>query len=152
MTLRRIGVAAALAAFAAGCGNEKCSDQTPPVQNVQDCTVAEASPVSIQIRACPRCDQAAPRCLVRMENVGTAANPGTIQLEALSEVCDANSSCPIVNPSSCAAGAVTCTFTAPAQAALPYGIVVVTPEGTTIDRTLTVGPAGTAQSCAFRAL
>ena len=94
------------------------------------------------LHVCPRCDQASPQCLVHMENVGG----GQIALEPVSEVCDANSSCPIVDPASCQFAALNCTFTAPSTPG-PYTVVVATPSGS-ISRNLTVVAAGPA-SCAF---
>ena len=145
MRIRTATLAAALGLAAAGCGdNPTCNDQTPPVKNVQNCTVAEGAPVTVQIQTCPRCDQSSPRCLVHLENVGSHS----IQLEALSEVCDASSSCPIVDPLTCPASPLSCTFTAPAASGSPYDVVVVTPDASTINRTLTVVASGPL-SCGF---
>jgi hypothetical protein len=128
--------AATLGLLAAGCGDDKCNDQTPPISTtgVPDCTAAAGTTVSVPIRVCPKCDQGTPRCEVHMDVANSA-----IQLEPLSEVCEASSSCPIVDPSTCPASPVTCTFTAPPAAGSPYDLVVITPDGQQLSGTLTIG-------------
>ena len=126
--------AAALALAAAGCG-DKCNDQTPPVKAVPDCEVVEGTAVTVPVQVCPRCDQASPRCIVHVDAT-------QIQLEPLSEVCDPSSSCPIVDPVSCQFAPLSCTFTAPPASADPYQIVVVTPDGGSKVRDLTVLAVG----------
>jgi hypothetical protein len=125
MTTRKVLVglaAAALAILATGCPGKNCGDQTPPVSQVPSTCAAQAgAQVTVPLHVCPKCDQATPTCLVRTEN----ASGGVITLEPVSEVCDPNSSCPIVDPASCPFATLNCSFTAPAAGS--YSIVVVTP-------------------------
>ena len=142
MPTRSLAIAAALAVavLAAGCGN-KCNDQTPPVSAVPaSCTAVAGSQVSMPVHVCPKCDQGTPTCDAH------PLNGGQIVLEPVSEVCDPNSSCPLVDPASCPFATMSCTFTAPANPDT-YQLVVVTPEGQ-ITRTLTVVASG-ATSCGF---
>jgi hypothetical protein len=129
MRIRAATLAAVLGLAAAGCGdNPTCNDQTPPLRTggVPSCLDMAASvPVTVQLGVCPRCDQSAPRCVVRMENVAAFND---IQLEPLSEVCEASASCPIINPDSCPFTPLTCSFTAPAAG--NYDIVVIDASGT----------------------
>jgi hypothetical protein len=119
--------AAALALGIAGCGSEdSCAEQTPPLSDggVPTCPAMAASQrVTVQVGVCPRCDQGAPTCTVDTTNLGS----GVIELVPLSPVCDANPSCPIVDPASCPLRGVTCSFTAPAAGG--YTIVVVDEQG-----------------------
>lgn len=144
MRTRSLTLAAAFALglgiAAAGCGN-KCNDQTPPVAGAPNCQAVAGSPVTVPLRVCPKCDQGTPECLVHLDNVAQ----GQITLEPVAEVCDPNSSCPIIDPASCQFAPVSCTFTAPAAGS--YNVVVVTPEGPD-NRTLTVAAAGSS-SCTF---
>jgi hypothetical protein len=128
VTFAAAAAAAALVLGIAGCGDtNSCSDQTPPLvddgagnDGVPDCTnMAASTRVTVQLGVCPRCDQGAPTCTPDLTNVGS----GIIELVPLAPVCDANPSCPIVDPSSCPLRGVTCSFTAPAAG--PYQIVVV---------------------------
>jgi hypothetical protein len=140
-----LAAAAALAAAASGCG-QKCNDQTPPVAAAPNCTAIAGAVVPVPIRVCPRCDQGTPSCDVRY-NSGS----GRFTLEPLAEVCDPNSSCPIVNPSSCPFAPVTCTLTAPADSTQAYYLDVITPDGV-LTKNLTVLAAGSpppAQACTF---
>ncbi len=139
MRIRTAAFVAAAAALGvlAGCGDNKCGDQTPPIAGVPNCTAAPGSQVTVPLHVCPKCDQGAASCTVDMTNVGR----GSIELVPLSPVCDANSSCPIVDPDSCPAAAVNCTFAAPAEG--HYTIAVVTPDGTQIpNKTLDVSATG----------
>lgn len=150
MTIRNATLAAALAlALAAtGCG-EKCNDEIPITTDMQEsCTAVAGQPVTVQLRACPRCDQGTPRCEVRMEHVGSQQDPGYIQLEPLSEVCEPTSGCPLVDPATCPFEPVSCTFVAPAAASAPYDIVLFGPNGETLfDTTLTVVASGASSGC-----
>ncbi len=130
----RIGsvvVAVGLAAFAAGCGSDKCKDESPPLsstQPAQSCTVEVSSPVTVQIHACPRCDQGTPECLVHFDSATQ------ITLEPSSQVCDPNSSCPVGG--NCQVAPLNCTFTAPSTPGT-IDLVVQSPSGG-IPRTLEV--------------
>lgn len=140
-----LALSAAAALAAAGCGS-KCNDQTPPVSSVptSTCTALTGTPVTMPIHVCPKCDQGSPSCLVHTENVGQ----GQITLEPVSEVCDPNSSCPLVDtstPDSCPFATLNCQFTAPAVG--EYTIVVVTPSAPE-NRHLTVVASGST-SCGF---
>jgi len=143
MRIRTAAVAAALAFVAAGCGNDKnCNEQTPPISGVPSCGAVANTPVTVPLHVCPRCDQGTPTCTVDMSQVASHA----IELVPLSPVCDANSSCPIVDPSSCSFAPVNCTFTAPSTTG-SYTLVVITPEGTQVPgKTLDV-VASTPASC-----
>ena len=135
-------LAAVLAVMASGCG-DKCNDETPPVRanGLPTCpSMAAGVPVTVQLGVCPRCDQGSPRCEVRLENVGS----GAIQLEPLSEVCEASSSCPIVDPASCPLTPLTCAFTTPGVG--NYQLVVVEPSGTPRQVPFTVAATGS-NSC-----
>jgi hypothetical protein len=132
--------AGALALVAAGCG-QKCSDQTPPLKAAPSCEVLASAPVTVPLAVCPRCDQGSPRCLVHLEQ----ASQGQITLEPVSEVCDPSSSCPTVDPTSCPATPLACSFTAPAAPA-SYQLIVATPSGVE-ERTLTVIASGTPAGC-----
>lgn len=142
MRTRSLSLAAfalGLAVAAAGCG-KTCNDQTPTVSQVPaSCTAVEGSTVTLPLHVCPKCDQGTPSCDAH------PLNGNQIVLEPVAEVCDPNSSCPIVDPSSCPFATTDCTF--PAPAAGDYQLVVVTPEGT-IQRTLTVVASGST-SCGF---
>lgn len=140
-SLMLAALALALGVAAAGCG-KTCNDQTPTVSGAQNCQAVAGSPVTMQLHVCPKCDQGTPECLVHLDNVGS----GQISLEPVAEVCDPNSSCPLVDPASCPFAALNCTFTAPATPG-PYTVVVVTPEGPD-QRTLTVVASGST-SCGF---
>ena len=140
-SLTLAALAVALAVTAAGCGN-KCNDQTPPVAGAQNCTVAPGSSVTVQVRVCPKCDQGTPTCLVHLENVAASQ----ISLEPVSEVCDANSGCPLVDPATCQTSPLNCSFTAPAATG-DYNVVVVT-ESAPEQRTLRVAATGP-YSCSF---
>jgi len=143
MKIRTATLAAALGLVVAGCGdNPTCNDQTPPISGVPSCEAVAGTSVTVPLRVCPRCDQSAPRCAVHMENVGSFA----IQLEPLSEVCEANSSCPLVDPLSCPFAPVNCTFTAPSAGI--YTLVVIDPAGQQIpNKQLTVIAGGTPAAC-----
>jgi hypothetical protein len=73
------------------------------------------------------------------------ANPAggdKIELVPLSAVCDASSSCPIVDPASFPAAAVNCAITVPNTPGVTYDVVVIDPNGNQLPvKTLTVGPA-----------
>lgn len=145
MRIRAITFAAAVTALGAlaGCG-DKCNEQTPPVAGVPNCTAQAGSQVTVPIQVCPKCDQEASTCTVDMANIGS----NVIELVPLSQVCDASSSCPIVDPASCPAKPAGCTFTAPTPTTFPttYDIVVVTEAGRQVTKTLTVVQSG-ALSC-----
>lgn len=138
-TTRALTLAFAFAAVLTftGCPSKNCSDASPPVSQVPaGCTAPTGSKVTVQVRACPKCDQSIPTCLVHAENIGG----GSVLLEPVSEVCDPNSGCPISG--TCMTNPLTCTFTAPATP----GTVTVTVNdpSTPQEFTLTVnsGAAG----------
>lgn len=133
--------ALALALVAAGCGDNKCNDETPAVSQVPaSCTAVAGSTVTMPVHVCPKCDQGTPTCDAH------PLNGGQIVLEPISQVCDPNSSCPLVDPESCPFATMSCSFPAPATPN-NYQLVIVTPEGT-IQRTLTVVASGST-SCGF---
>jgi hypothetical protein len=142
MRIRAVTFAAAVGALGAlaGCG-DKCNEQTPPVAGVPNCTAQAGTQVTVPIQVCPKCDQEASTCTVDMAAIGQ----NVIELVPLSEVCDASSSCPIVDPVSCPARPAGCTFTAPTTPG-DYDLVVVTEAGRQVTRTLTVVSSG-ALSC-----
>lgn len=142
---------AALVLGVAGCnGGDSCSDQTPPLSDngpaadgVPDCPPMAASQrVTVQLGVCPRCDQGPPTCTVDMSALAT---DDTIQLVPLSPVCDANPSCPIVDPASCPLRGVTCSFTAPAAG--NYRIVVIDEQAGQHTGTFDVIATGGGNSC-----
>jgi hypothetical protein len=135
-----LAAASALALAAAGCGDNKCKDETPAVSQVPaSCTAVAGSTVTMPVHVCPKCDQGTPTCDAH------PLNGGQIVLEPISQVCDPNSSCPLVDPASCPFATMSCSFPAPAVGS--YNLVVVTPEGT-IQRPLTVVASGPT-SCGF---
>ncbi len=141
MTRKLTLAAAFVAALAvAGCGSSKnCNDAATAVsQAPSSCSAPVGSQVTVPLHVCPRCDQGTPTCDVRVQ-------AGTIYVEPVAEVCDPNSSCPIVNPASCPFAALNCTFTAPApDASNTFTVVVVTPDSQlTFPLTVTNGGAGT---------
>lgn len=123
-TTRVLTLAAAAAAVLAttGCPGKNCNDQTPPVSQVPSgtCSVQAGATVTVPMHVCPKCDQGTPTCMVHTEN----AAGGVITLEPVAEVCDPNSSCPLVDPASCPFATLNCQFTAPASSVT---ISVVTP-------------------------
>jgi hypothetical protein len=125
-TIRSLTLAAAVATAlaAAGCGSKSCNDQTPPVTQVPtaSCAAQTGAQVTVPMHVCPKCDQATPTCLVHAEN----AAAGLITLEPVSEVCDPNSSCPLVDPNSCPFATLNCQFTAPAAPG-NVTVTIVTP-------------------------
>jgi hypothetical protein len=132
-----LAAAATLAVVATGCPGKNCGDETPPVsQAPASCSAQAGAQVTVPLHVCPKCDQATPTCLVRMDAAG-----GVITLEPVSEVCDPSSSCPIVDPSSCPFATLDCSFTAPAAAG--YSVTVVTPSAP-IQFPLTVSGGGSA--------
>ncbi len=141
-------VTAAALGILAGCGDNKCNDQTPPISAVPSCTAGAETQVSVPINVCPRCDQGPTTCTVDL----ASANPmggNAIELVPLSPVCEANSSCPIVDPASCPAAAVNCTFTTPATLG-SYTLVVITPEGTQVpNKTFNVAASGSLNCTGF---
>ena len=141
----RVVVAAVLAsaAFAAlaasGCGAD-CSTQTPPIVSVPTCSgMAAGATVTVNVKVCPRCDQETPTCSVDLSEVSS----GIIRLEPRSQVCNPRSSCPTVNPSSCPATGVDCTFTAPPPD--NYSILVVDENGQPTQQPFIV--SGSATTC-----
>jgi hypothetical protein len=136
-----LALSAALAVLAAGCGSSNsCTDATPEVSAVPaSCTAVAGSSVTMPVHVCPKCDQSFPACDVHPLN-GTQ-----LVLEPVSQVCDPNSSCPVVDPATCPFATLNCTFTAPAAGT--YQLVVVTPEGAT-QRDLVVVASGST-SCGF---
>jgi hypothetical protein len=143
-TTRSLALALAVAAFAAGCGdNKNCSDATPPVKNTPaSCTAVVGSPLNVPINTCPRCDQATPTCDVH------SPGGGAFTLEPVSQVCDPNSSCPIPDIPSCAAAPVQCTLSAALTQTLDpnqsYTLNIVNENGGVIARPLTVVASGSA--------
>ena len=135
-----LAAAAGLALAAAGCGST-CSDQTPPLKSAPSCEVLVSSQITVPLNVCPRCDQAAPRCLVHLDQESL----GQITLEPVSEVCDPSTSCPTVDPTTCPATPLGCTFTAPGSPAT-YQLIVATPAGVE-QRTLTVIASGSPAGC-----
>lgn len=135
-------LAAAAAVAAAGCGST-CHDSTPAVSAVpSSCTAPAGAPVTVPVHVCPSCDQSMPTCDVRFQG-------GTFVLEPVSQVCDQNPSCPIVDPSSCPFQTMDCQFTAPTPGGGPssFPVVVVT-SGPQVQFTLTVSGSGsTPVSC-----
>lgn len=129
MRIGNLVAVAGLAAFVAGCGSDSsCKDESPPLA-VDPVTVCPAvkpnQQVTATVKACPRCDQGTPTCLVHVDSATQ------ITLEPNSQVCDANASCPIVDPASCQAAPLTCTFTAPALAdGQTFFVNVISPSGT----------------------
>jgi hypothetical protein len=124
---RALTLAAAVAAVltATGCPGKNCNDATPPVGTLNtsaSCTAQPGAPVTVKFHVCQKCDQATPTCIVHAENAGQ----GQIVLEPVSEVCDPNSSCPIIDPASCSIPTLDCKFTAPANNAR---VTIVTPTG-----------------------
>ena len=129
-TTRKLALAAAfVAALAvAGCGSTKnCQDATPPVGTLNtsaSCTAQAGAPVTVSFHVCPLCDQGTPTCIVHAQD----AAAGQITLEPVSQVCDPNSSCPIIVPASCQIPTLSCQFTAPATTS-PVHVTIVTPTG-----------------------
>jgi hypothetical protein len=126
---RAVAIVVALAAAlgAAGCGSKGCNDATPPVGTLNTsggCTAQAGAPVTVSFHVCPLCDQGPASCIVHAEN----AAAGTITLEPVSEVCDPNSSCPIITAPSCTIPTLNCQFTAPATSS-PVTVTIVTPTG-----------------------
>jgi hypothetical protein len=79
-----------------------------------------------------------------MTNLGV----GRIELVPLSPVCDANPSCPVVDPASCPLSQLTCSFTSPAAAPSgTYDIVVVDAGGADHLGTFDVVASGGVTSC-----
>jgi hypothetical protein len=136
-----LALSAALAVVAAGCGsNKSCTDATPEVSAVPaSCSAVAGASVTVPLHVCPRCDQSFPACDVH------PLNGSQLVLEPVSQVCDPNSSCPLVDPASCPFSTLNCTFTAPGPGT--YQLVVVTPEGAT-QRDLVVVASGST-SCGF---
>jgi len=129
-TTRTLTLAAAFVAVlgVAGCGSSKnCNDTTPPVGNLNtsvSCAAQAGAPVTVSFHVCPKCDQASPTCIVHAQD----AAAGQITLEPVSEVCDPNSSCPIITPESCLLPTLSCRFTAPSTTS-PVNVTIVTPTG-----------------------
>jgi len=117
-----LALSAALALAVAGCGsNNTCVDATPPVSAVPGaCSAQSGAAVTVPVHVCPKCDQSMPTCVVHPEN------GGQILVEPVSQVCDPNSSCPIVDPASCPFATLNCQLTAPPAGS--YTILVNTPE------------------------
>ncbi len=130
MTMTRaLPLAAAVAAVltATGCPGKNCNDATPPVGTLNtsgSCTAQPGAPVTVKFHVCPKCDQAAPTCIVHAEN----AAAGQITLEPVAEVCDPNSSCPIITAPSCTLPTLDCSFTAPTSTG-NVNVTIVTPTG-----------------------
>jgi hypothetical protein len=128
--------AAAAAVSAAGCGS-KCHDSTPAVSAAPTaCTAPAGAPVTVPVHVCPSCDQSMPTCDVRSQG-------GTFVLEPVSQVCDQNPSCPIVDPSSCPFQTMDCQFTAPTPTDVSTFPVVIVTSGPQVQFTLTVSGTGT---------
>ena len=124
-----LALSSALVIAVAGCGsNQSCSDATPVVANTPaSCTAVQGAPLTVPLNTCPRCDQSTPTCDVR------ASGGSRFTLEPVSQVCDPNASCPIPNPTSCAALATNCTLSAALTGGLtpgtPYFLDIVTETG-----------------------
>jgi len=144
-TARRIVLAFAVAALLplGGCDN-KCPTATPKIDagGVPTCTGANAvlagATVSVKLHVCPRCDQAYDTCTVTLPD---AVDPVRIQLDPLVQVCTESTSCPAPSCS-----VVSCTFQAPTTVA-PYKLLVVTPEGASIESGFEVSPSSSNTSC-----
>jgi len=137
----RIAVtAAAVALFAAGCG-ESCPTESPQVSALAQpgCTEVAGQPVSYPVRLCPTCNQTGATCDVDLSQVGSA---GTIFLDPKVEACTGTGGC---GPS-CALNTLTCTFTAPATPGT-YTVVAYDPgTNTTRESTMLVIASGP-ESC-----
>jgi hypothetical protein len=138
-TTRALTLAFAFAAVLTftGCPSKNCSDANPAVSAVPTgCSAEAGAQVTVPVRVCPRCDQAAPTCQVSTSGIAA----GAVTVEPVSEVCDPSSSCDIVP--SCLTNALECTFTA----SMPtvgntIQVTVVTPDQPQTF-TLTLSPAG----------
>jgi hypothetical protein len=144
-TARRLALAAlaALPLALAACDN-KCPTQNPKLAagGVPACTggaaVQAGAQVTVRIGVCPRCDEAYDSCTVT-----PPAGDGTIQLDPLVQVCDANPSCPIAGGS---CSPVTCTFQAPPAG--NYQILVYDPASNqVVSQPFTTVSSGGATSC-----
>lgn len=138
-TNRTLTVVAAFALALAGCGSKNCNDATPPVKQVPTaCTAVVGQNLSVPVDTCPKCDQAAPTCDVR---IVTGAGATAFTLEPLSQVCDPTS-CPFP-ASSCPIAPVGCVITAQMLAGLDptgsYQLNIVTDSGQVVTRNLTFG-------------
>jgi hypothetical protein len=129
-------LAAAVAVIGAGCGSETCSGQTPPIESAPStCTAGPGAQFTVPLEVCPRCDQAMPTCTIDTTNL---AQFETIELVPVSEVCDADPSCPLNScPATGSPPVVNCVVTAPGTAGA-YDLVVVKPDGTEFQTSLTV--------------
>lgn len=135
-------LAAALAVLGAGCGN-KCKNETPKIcdSSLPTCSnMAAGQTVTVSFHATPACNQAAPQCVVIMDNV--SAGSGTIQFDAQAEACESSNSCP---PPTCAIERLDCRFTAPPPGT--YGLVVFDANGTPSQGTFVSASNGQQTSC-----
>jgi hypothetical protein len=135
---------AALPFAMSGCGGSDCPSATPPLKQLPSAcpSMAAAATVTVNLHVCPRCDQSSPSCRV---DLGGVASSSIIQLDPLALVCSADSSCPIVDPASCPAQALACTFTAPAAG--NYNLLVVDQNGNAQNVPFTVVDGGTQTTC-----
>lgn len=145
MRIGNLVAVAGLAAFVAGCGSDSsCKDESPPLNpdsplSVCSNTVAPGQTVTVQVKACPRCDQSSPTCLVHAET----ATQGLVTIEPNAQVCDADASCPVGG--NCSLAPLSCSFTVPANQ--PNGNLTVNVVGGDRSETLLLTVDSGALAC-----
>jgi len=145
MRIRTASVAVAVAAFAAGCGNDTCPTESPQVSGLPaDCQVlAGQTSVTYPLHLCPTCNQTLTGCTA--DTSAATATGGVIFLNPVVEACSSSSSC----GAGCSASNATCTFTPPGNAAgVRYTVQVYDPGSATTKSGSLTFVSGSA-SCAF---